>query len=82
MRSYWKAYPLKKRSLARRESSGNKNFSNPNDIIKNPLTNMQLRSISIFSHVYIYGDPYTATANISKRCLGMLQQFPLRVTAH
>ena len=30
----------------------NKNFSNPSGILKNPL-NMQPRSISIFSHIYI-----------------------------
>ena len=47
MRSYWKTYPLKKRSLAPRESSGNKNFSNPSGIIKNPLINMILTKIMI-----------------------------------
>ena len=54
MRSYWNTYPLKKRSLVPHESSGNKNFSNPSGIIKNPLTNMQPRITSIFSHKYIY----------------------------
>ena len=31
----------------------NKNFSNPSGIIKNPLTNMQPKNTSVFSHIYI-----------------------------
>ena len=54
MRFYWKTYPLKKRSLAPRETSGNKNFSNPSGIIKIPLTNIEPRSMSIFSHIILY----------------------------
>ena len=59
-----KTYPLKKRSLAPRESSGNKNFSNPSGIIKNLLTNMQPRSNSIFSHIRNYGHDAIKYANL------------------
>ena len=55
MRSYWKTNPMKKQSL--NTSWKLKKIKTSKILVvfsKNPLTNMQFRSISIISYIYIY----------------------------